>query len=118
MNSVDFIVGDKTYRLSLTTRGIVQLERRLGYNPIMMFVSNINSEISNDDVRIPTTSEMATVLHLAMQRFNHGITPESVYDIIDDYIAMGNTTIDLVPIIVDLFKNSGIMPKDDDEKNA
>lgn len=118
MNSVDFIVGDKSYRLSLTTRGIVQLERRLGYNPIMMFVNNVSSKADEDDVRIPALSELATVIHLAMQRFNHGITVENIYDIIDDYIAEGHTTIDLVPVVVELFKNCGIMPKDDNEKNV
>lgn len=112
MNSVDFIVGDKTYRLSLTTRGIVQLERRIGCNPIMLFTTN------GEDSRIPTVTEMVTVLHSALTRFNHGITLDDAYDIFDEYIADGHDAMDLIPVIIELYQASGIMPKEDDEKNA
>ena len=33
MNFIDFVVGNKTYKLRLNTRSIVLLEKQLGCNP-------------------------------------------------------------------------------------
>lgn len=111
MNSIDFIVGDKTYQLSLTTRSVVQLERQLGCNPISIF-------LDGEEARIPSVTEMVNVLHAALQRFNHGIDMNNAYTIFDNYLDEGHTITDFIPIIVDLYKVSGLMPKDEDPKNA
>ena len=111
MNSIDFIVGDKTYQLSLTTRSVVLLERQLGCNPISIF-------LNGDDARIPSVTEMVNVLHAALQRFNHGVDMNTAYSIFDDYLADGHSITDFIPTIVDLYKVSGLMPKDEDSKNA
>lgn len=111
MNSIDFIVGEKTYQLSLTTRSIVLLERQLGCNPISIF---LNGE---DETRIPSVTEMVNILHASLQRFHHGIDMNTAYSIFDDYLADGHSITDFIPVLVDLFKVSGIMPKDDEPKN-
>lgn len=111
MNSIDFIIGDKTYQLSLTTRSVVLLERQLGCNPLSIFMNG-------EEARIPSVTEMVQVLHASLQRFNHGIDMNTAYSIFDDYLADGNTVTDFIPVLVDLFKVSGLMPKDEDSKNA
>ena len=39
MNCVEFTVGKKTYNLRLNTRNIVQVEKKLGKNPLDVFTT-------------------------------------------------------------------------------
>lgn len=108
MNFINFEVGNKSYRLRLTTRNVVLLEKQLGCNPLGIF--------GNGDT-VPTVTVMVAILHAALQSYNHGITLNDAYDIFDDYLAEGNSAVDFIPVIIDVFKASGIIPKDK-EKNA
>ena len=97
MNTIDFIVGDNTYRFSHTTRSIVQLERQIGCNPLMLFMT------SDGETRVPSMTEMVAVLHASLTRFNHGVSLNDAYDIMDDFIADGHATTDFIPVMIDLF---------------
>ena len=114
MNYIDFEVGNKVYKLRLNTRSIVLLEKTIGCNPLSIFGAN------NDT--IPTITVMVNILHAAMQQYNHGITLNDAYNIFDDYLAEGHATTDFIPMILDIYKTSGIIPnddkKEDEEKNA
>jgi hypothetical protein len=46
----DFIVGEETYKLRLSTRSIMALEKKIGMNPLMIFGLNGDN--------IPTVSTM------------------------------------------------------------
>lgn len=107
MNYIDFEVGTKSYKLRLNTRNIVLLEKQIGCNPLNIF---------GDGETVPTITVMVSVLHAALQQYNHGITLNDAYDIFDDYLAEGNASTDFIPVIIDLYKASGIIPKDS-EKN-
>lgn len=109
MNYIDFEAGNKTYRLRLSTRNIVLLEKQLGCNPLSIF--------GNGDT-VPTITIMVAILHAALQQYNHGITLNDAYDIFDEYIADGHTTVDFISVILEIYKASGIIPKDTEEKNA
>lgn len=114
MNYIDFEAGNKTYKLRMSTRNIVLLEKQLGCNPLNIF--------GNGDT-VPTITVMVSILHAALQQYNHGITLNDAYDIFDDYIADGNASTDFIPVILDIYKTSGIIPKDvtnteEDEKNG
>lgn len=114
MNFINFEVGNNTYKLRLNTRNIVLLEKQLGSNPLNIFMEN-------GQERIPTITEMVTILHAALQQYNHGITLNDAYDIFDDYLAEGKAATDFIPTILEIYKASGIIPKDDKEaevKNA
>ena len=39
MNYVEFEVGTKVYKLKLTTRNVISLEKSLGCNPVAIFGS-------------------------------------------------------------------------------
>lgn len=105
---VEMTAGARTYKLELTTRSIVQLEKDLGYNPLQMFMG------IDEDV-LPKLGDMIMVLHRAMARFNHGITLENTYDIFDDFVRDGHTTWDLVPILINVFIEAGFLPKGEEE---
>lgn len=104
---VDFKAGIKEYQLRINTRNIVLLEKQLGCNPLAIF---------GDGNRIPTVTEMVTILHAALQQRHHGISMNDAYDIFDDYLAEQPAT-DFIPVILEVFKASGLIKMDDDEKN-
>lgn len=108
MNYINFEAGTNVYKLRLSTRNIVLLEKQLGCNPLNIF--------GNGDT-VPTITTMVAILHAAMQQYNHGISLNDAYDIFDEYLAEHAAT-DFIPVIIDIYKASGIIPKDSEEKNA
>lgn len=112
MNYINFEVGNETYKLRLSTRNIVLLEKQLGCNPLNIF---------GNGETVPTITVMVSVLHAALQQYNHGITLNDAYDIFDNYMASGHSAVDFIPVIIDIYKASGIIPNDtkgDEGKNA
>lgn len=97
----------KAYKLRLNTRAVVALERQINCSPLGIF--------GKGDT-IPTTTTMVHVLHAALQQYQHSITLNDAYDIFDDYIADGNTAIDFISVIVEVYKVSGII-KEENAKN-
>jgi hypothetical protein len=109
MNYIDFEVGTKTYKLRLNTRNIVLLEKQLGCNPLSIF---------GNGETVPTVTVMVAVLHASLQQYNHGISLNDAYDIFDEYLDEGHSSVDFLPVILDIYKASGIIPKDNkNEKN-
>lgn len=108
MMYVDFTAGNKEYRLRLNTRNIVNLEKQLGCNPLAIF--------GNGD-ELPTITTMVAILYASMQQYNHGITLDKAFDIFDEYLEDHSMT-DFLPVIIDIYKTSGLI-KDEDasEKN-
>ena len=108
MNYVDFCAGGKEYKLRLTTRSIVQLEKQIGRNPLMIF---------GNGEEIPTITNMVNVLYFSLQSLQNGISLNDAYDIYDTYIADGHTTTDFIKVIIDIYRASGIIPTEEAEKN-
>ena len=103
MNYIDFTAGNKDYKLRLNTRNTILLEKQLGCNPLSIF---------GDGDTIPTITVMVAILHASMQQYNHGISLNDAYDIFDNWLDEGNSTTDFIPIILEIYKASGIIPKD------
>ena len=108
---VNFEVKGESYKLRLTTRQIVLLEKQLGCNPLSIF---------GDGDTSPTITAMVAVLHASLQQYNHNISLTDAYNLFDDYLAEGHTMVEFIPIIFEVYKESGLIPKDkaDNEKNA
>lgn len=107
MMYIDFTAGNKDYKLRLSIRATVALEKQLGVNPLMIF---------GNGETIPTITTMVQVLHAALQQYNHGISMDDAYNIFEAWLNDGNTITDFLPIIIDVYKVSGII-KQDEEKN-
>lgn len=103
MNYVEFIAGNSEYKLRLSTRNVVALEKQLGCNPLMIFGAGD---------KIPTITAMVQILHASMQQYQHNITLEKAYDIFDTYLEEGHIPTDFIPTIIDIYKASGIMKAD------
>ena len=103
----DFTVGNKEYKLRLSIRNTVALEKQLGCNPLMIF--------GNGD-RMPTITEMTIILHYALQQYQHGISLTDSQDIFEEWLNDGHTATDFISVIIDIYKVSGII-NNDEEKN-
>lgn len=105
----DFEVGNKSYKLRLNTRNIVSLEKSLGCNPLGIF---------GNGESLPTVSQMVAILHASLQAYEHGITMNDAYDIFDAYLESGHATTDFIPVIIEIYKVSGIIREEEtSEKN-
>ena len=65
MMYVDFHAGNNDYKLRLSIRNTVALEKQLGCNPLTIF--------GNGDV-MPTITIMVAILHASLQQYQHGIS--------------------------------------------
>ena len=111
MMYLDFTAGNKDYKLRLSTRNTVMLEKQLGCNPLATFGSGDT---------IPTITQMVNILYASLIQYNHGITLNDAYDIFDAYLADGHTMTDFIQVIVDIYKTSGLIKAEgtEEEKNA
>ena len=107
MNYIDFTVGDKNYKLRLNIRNTVALEKQLGCNPLSIFGTGDT---------LPTITTMVNILHASLQQYQHNITLNNAYDIFEGWLEDGNSIAEFMPVIIDIYKASGII-KDDAEKN-
>lgn len=110
MMYLDFTAGNKDYKLRLSTRNTVMLEKQLGCNPLAIFGSGDT---------IPTITQMVNILYASLIQYNHGITLNDAYDIFDAYLADGHTMTDFIQVIVDIYKTSGLIKTEGtEEKNV
>ena len=100
MMYVDFTAGNKDYKLRLSTRNIVALEKQLGCNPLTIF--------GNGDT-VPTITTMVQILHASLQSLQHNIDLDEAYNIFDDYLADGHIMTDFIQTIVEIYKVSGLI---------
>lgn len=107
---VELKVGDESYKLKLTTKTSVALERNLGYNPISMLMDI-------DKGKMPKLGDLLIILQAALQKYHHGIDANKAMDIFDAYVEDGHSMFDLIPVFVEVFEQSGYIskPKDGEE---
>ena len=105
---IDFNAGNKAYKLRLNIKNTVALEKMINCNPLMIF--------GNGD-RLPTISEMVYILHFSLQQYQHGITVNDTQEIFEEWLNDGNTPTDFIQIIIDIYRASGIISQESNEKN-
>lgn len=99
-------VGEQEYKLRLGARQTVELEKALGANPL-----NVLMEMSNGG--LPRLEPMVLILHSALQKYNHGISIDKTYDLLDDYYDNGGSLVSLIPIVTEIFKVSGFFTEEE-----
>ena len=103
-------VGDRDYKCRLTARACVDLEKKLGENPLNVFIKMA-------DTALPAVSDLITILHASLQSMEHGISLDRTYELYDQYVDEGHSLTELIPLILDIFKVSGFF-NEEQEKNA
>lgn len=98
----EIVIGEKSYKLRLTTKASVTLEKALGYNPIAMLM-----EIDNGTM--PKLGDLLVMLQVMLQTYHHGYTLDKVYELFDEYVEDGHGMFDLIPVFVEVFQQSGYL---------
>ena len=110
----ELTIGYETYKLRLTTKSSIALEKALGYNPLMLLMRI-------DAGEMPKLNDVLVILQGMLQTYHHGMNLDRVYDLFDKYVAEGHTMFDLIPVFVEVFQTSGYLGKPgeevEDEKN-
>lgn len=106
---VDFGAGNKNYRLRIDIMSLMALEKQIGCNPLAIF--------GNGD-ELPKITTMIHILHAALQPMQHGISMKEAMEIFGAWLAEGHTPIDFLPVIIEIYKASGIIKPDGNEKNV
>lgn len=106
------IIRNKEYKLRLSTRAIIELERKLGKSPLDLLMEMGDIQDENGNVKGMIKLEpLLLITHASMQKFNTKITIEKCYDLIDDYFEE-NTITDLISIVMEVFKVSGFFKEE------
>lgn len=111
MNAV-IKVKDKNYDLKLTMKGCVNLEKTLGTNP-----ANVVMALAQDTMKMPNMTEMMAIIHEALQPYNHGMSLDATYLLIDEWFEEGNDMSKFIQLIVDILQTSGLLPKEEVKEN-
>ena len=85
-----FTVKGNDYKCRLSAKACVDLERKMGTNPL-----NVFTKIAANSNAIPNLEDLIVILHASMQAYNHKITMDDVYGIYDEFVDEGNTMLDL-----------------------
>lgn len=101
---IELTIGGEVYKLRLTTRASIALEKALGYNPISMLMDI-------DNGKMPKMNDVLIMLQAMLQTYHHGYSMEKVYELFDKYIDDGKSMFDLIPVFVEVFQQSGYISK-------
>lgn len=101
MMYTDFNAGNNSYKLRLNTRNTIMLEKQLGCNPLAIF--------GLDGAQIPTVETMVHILYASLIQYNHGISLQDTYTIFDEWLEDGHVVTDFIPVILEIYKVSGII---------
>ena len=99
-------VKDKDYNLRLNTRGCVNCEKRLGKNPLNVFMEA-------QDNKMPKITDLMVILHECLIPLNHKVSLDDVYDIYDEFCEGGGDIMQLIEVLVGVFEEAGFIPKED-----
>jgi hypothetical protein len=114
-------VGEKEYKLRLTAQSSVEVEKQLGKSvydmvlgiaPESMNTSSTKEDISIRGMSMPLISNIVTILHGSLQRYQHSVTLDDTYDIYDEYIDAGGSYMDFFEILMNVLKVSGFLPQE------
>ena len=106
-------INGEAYPLRLTTTNLIDIEEKLGYNPIEIFMG-----MRAD--KLPKLKDMLIVLHGSLQSLNHGINFIKTCELFDKWCQEGHNQFDLIPLFLDVFTESGFLNGEEEEesKNA
>lgn len=104
-------IGGKDWNFRLTTGGMVALERSLQQNP-MDVLANMHTG------KLPMVTHLCEILFHSLKPSHPTISREKTYKLYDQMLAEGWDLIKTTDLIVDIFKDSGLMQDDEESEDA
>jgi len=101
-------IAGKEYKLRLGARDIVSLEKKLGANPMDIFMRI-------EQGQLPKLEAVILILQASMNKYHNKMTVDKVYDLYDEYVADGGTFMDLIPVLLEVFKVSGFFKQEESD---
>ena len=103
------VISGKEYKLRLNAKSCVALEKRIGSNPLNIFMAVADNVL-------PPLETLLIILHQSLTEYQHGITMDDVYGIYDDYCLDGGNMMSLIQVLLQVFKDAGFLPKDEEDE--
>lgn len=102
-------INDIDYKCVLTASACVEVEQKLGKNPLTIFFDGM-----------PKIGDLLIVFHASLKKFQHNIKLDDCFELYDKYIEDGGSMTDFVNEVMDIFKESGFIKEDKENegKNA
>lgn len=94
-------VGDREYKLKLTTASKIEAEKRLGFS------------LLEAPEHITKAETFAIILWAALQKCNKNMTMPKVYDLIDELEEEGYTISEKADLLLEIMKVSGFFTQED-----
>lgn len=101
-------IGNEDYQLRLDIKNLCALEAALKTNPV-----NVLFRVGNNE--IPKLSDLKLMLHYSLQALNHGINMEKTENLFDIYLSENGDIFDLIAVLSEVVKESGVISKKDTE---
>lgn len=97
-------IGDEEYKLRLTTGAMVDLEKKLGKNPLVMIAEAGKGSM-------PKLEEAMFILHYSLIKFQPNYKLKDTYNLYDRFVDDGQTFSELIHVLVDALSVSGYFRK-------
>ncbi|MGM9937491.1 MAG: DUF6096 family protein, partial [Candidatus Ornithomonoglobus sp.] len=99
-------IGEKDYKLRMSSAKVVEVEKEIKKNPLDILIDAQKGIL-------PLMSDTIAIFWGALTYYQHGINREAVYDIYDEYIAEGHTYTDFIQsVLLDIFITAGYFKKE------
>ena len=86
----------------------MELEKKIGCNPVAIF--------GEEGTTIPTITVMIQILTASLQKFEHGFTEKDAAELFDKWLEEGNSITDFITVIVEIYKASGLIRTQEEER--
>lgn len=100
----ELMIGNEIYKLRLNTRASISLEKSLGKNPLIILMEAA-------DGKLPKITDIVMMLQAMLQTYHHGYDLNKTMDLFDKYVEDGNSMIELIPVLLEVFQSSGYISK-------
>jgi hypothetical protein len=110
-------VGNTEYKLRLTAQTTVDVEKKLGKSvlDVLLRMAPKGAQDGNTNditgMSMPFVSDIVTILHGSLGKYQHGITLDTTYELYDNYIDAGGSYMDFFGILQEILQVSGFLPK-------
>lgn len=115
-------IAGKEYKLRLGAQNTVDVEKRLGKSVLDVLLAMAPdaleangtpdaSRMSLKGLSTPRVGDLCTILHASMQKYQHGVTLQQVFDLYDEHIDQGGSYEDFIGVLYDILEVSGFLPK-------